>query len=199
MQRHFIMDEIPTPEYRSHERLMVESNTKSSSGNVVHGFSKRFNYLMDRAGVAKTNRTSIGARRFDVVHNTFKAWCAADRIPGTHSLLLEIVESLLRDIPGRYNAKAVVAWLLAGDAVPNPLGDDTDALVFVDLYLQISQVAKRAGMEFDKLPREARNVILKRVHATLASNSAHTTDNVKLDNNVLTMIMGMLETARTMT
>lgn len=175
---------------------MVDSST--SSGNVVQGFSERFNLLMDRAGFPKANRTSLGARRFNVVHNTFKAWCVSNKIPGTHSLLIEIVEALLLDVAGRHNPKAVVAWLLAGDAVPNPFGDDSDALTFVDLYLQISQVAKREGIDFDKLPREVRNLILKHVRATLPSNARNTGEGVKLDKAALSMVMGMLETARTM-
>lgn len=176
---------------------MVESST--SSGNVVQGFSERFNLLMDRAGFPKANRTSEGARRFKVVHNTFKAWCASDKIPGTHGLLIEIVEALLVEVAGRHNPKAVVAWLLAGDSVPNPFGDDSDALAFVDLYLQISQVAKREGIDFDKLPREVRNLILKRVRSMLPTNKGTATEDVKLDKTALSMVMGMLETARTMT
>lgn len=176
---------------------MVESST--SSGNVVQGFSERFNLLMDRAGFPKANRTSEGARRFNVVHNTFKAWCASDKIPGTYASLIDIVEALLMEVAGRHNPKAVVAWLLAGDAVPNPFGDDSDALAFVDLYLQISQIAKREGIDFDKLPREVRNLILKRVHSMLPTNDGAATDDVKLDKTALSMVMGMLETARTMT
>lgn len=177
---------------------MVESEGKSVTGNVVHGFSKRFNLLLDRAGFPKQNRTSVGARRFNVVHNTFKAWCVADRIPGTHSSLIEIVEELLKEVSGRQNPRAVVAWLLAGDAVPNPFGDDTDALVFVELYLQILQIAKREGVDFDKLPREVRNLILRRVRSTLPANAADTAEGLRLDDTTVTMVIGMLETARTM-
>lgn len=175
---------------------MVESST--STGNVVQGFSERFNLLMDRAGFPKTNRTSEGARRFNVVHNTFKAWCVSDKIPGTHALLIEIVEALLLEVAGRHNPKAVVAWLLAGDAVPNPFGDDIDAVAFVDLYLQISQIAKREGINFDKLPREVRNLILMRVRTMLPTNMRNATEGVKLDKAALSMVVGMLETAHKM-
>jgi len=178
---------------------MIELRAKSSTGNVVQGFSKRFNLLMDRSGFPKQSRTSAGARRFNVVHNTFKAWCVADRIPGTHAVLIEIVASLLQDISGRHNAKAVAAWLLAGDAVPNPFGDDTDALAFVDLYLQISQIAKREGINFDKLSREARNLILTRVRAMLPPNASSADDGLRLDKAALSKVVGMLEMARTMT
>lgn len=175
---------------------MVEANT--STGNVVQGFSKRFNLLMDRAGFPKANRTSAGARRFNVVHNTFKAWCVSDKIPGTHALLIEIVEALLQEVAGRHNPKAVVAWLLAGDAVPNPFADDTDAVAFVDLYLQISQVAKREGINFDKLPRDVRNRILKRVRAMLPTNARNAAEGVKLDKTALSWVVGILESAHTM-
>jgi hypothetical protein len=178
---------------------MAELRAKSSAGNVVQGFSKRFNLLMDRSGFPKQNRTSAGARRFEVVHNTFKNWCVADKIPGTHSLLIEIVGSLLQDVPGRHNPKAVAAWLLAGDAVPNPFGDDTGALAFVDLYLQISQIAKREGINFDKLSRESRNVILTRVRAMLPASATNADEGLRLDKAGLSKVIGMLEMARTMT
>lgn len=177
---------------------MVEVK-QSSTGNVVAGFSGRFNLLLDRAGFPTQNRTSVGARRFNVVHNTFKAWCVADRIPGTHSLLIGIVEALLQDVSGRHNPKAVVAWLLAGNAVPHPFGgDDTDALAFVELHLQILQVAKREGIDFDQLPREVRNLILKRVRATLPREAASAHEGLQLDSATRSMLVGMLETARTM-
>ena len=94
---------------------MGESLVKpSAAGNVVEGFSQRFNVLLDRARFPKQNRITIGAKRFDVVPNTFKAWCTADKIPGAHTDLVRIVDELLREVPGRYNSRAVVAWLLWG-------------------------------------------------------------------------------------
>lgn len=180
---------------------MVESGSKQTSapGNVVEGFSKRFNILLDRSGFPKQNRMSAGAKRFQVVPNTFKSWITADRIPGTHALLLEIVEALLKEIGGRLNAKAVVAWLLAGDAVPNPLGDETDALAVVEIYLQITKIAKREGVDFELLPRKVQNLILTRVRAALPTNSKSNAEGLQLDNTSRSMLVGMLETARTMT
>jgi hypothetical protein len=178
---------------------MTESETKpSAAGNVVEGFSKRFNFLLDRARVPKQSRIAVGARRFDVVPNTFKSWCVADKIPGTHSDLLRIVEELLKDVPGRHNTRAVVAWLLAGDAVPNPFGDDTDALLLVELYLKVSDIAKREGVEFGRLPRTVQNLILKRVRAMLPSNATSSDDGIRLDDSAISVVVGMLETARTM-
>ena len=113
---------------------MVPSDLSTLSANVVEGFSARFNLLLDRAGIPKQYRVSRGAERCHVAHNTFKGWCFDDRLPGTHPALVEHVEVLLKDVPGRHNAKAVAAWLLAGDAVPNPFGAvDTDALPLVEL------------------------------------------------------------------
>lgn len=180
---------------------MVDSASKqaAATGNVVEGFSKRFNILLDRAGFPRQTRMTAGAKRFDVVPNTFKSWITADRIPGTHALLLEIVETLLKEIGGRHNAKAVVAWLLAGDAVPNPLGDETDALAVVELYLQITKISKRAGVDFELLPRKVQNLILTRVRAALPSSAKSGADGLQLDNATRSMLIGMLETARTMT
>ena len=176
---------------------MAAIDTRPSNANVVGGFSERFNYLLDRARFPKKNRMTLGAERFDVVPNTFGSWMKDDKIPGKHSTLLEITQSLLREIPGsRYNAKAVVAWLLAGDAVPNPFdGDSTDTLTLVDLYLQISEIAKHDGIDFSRLPRGVQNVILKRVRAALPQKVE---DGIKLDRNTVALITAMLETAKTM-
>lgn len=179
---------------------MVASQTRSSSAtNVVEGFSQRFNHLMDRARFPRENRVSLGSKRFKVVHNTFKGWCSADKIPGSHSALVEIVDALLKDIPGRHNPRAIIAWLLAGDAVPNPFGDETDALALVELYLQISDVAKREGVDFDTLPREVRNVILRHARAKLPPDATHADGGLQLDSATLSMVVGMLATARTLT
>lgn len=177
---------------------MAESESRAAAANVVDGFSKRFNYLMDRARFPKENRISEGARRFDVVPNTFKNWCVANKIPGNYSVLVQVVRELLREIPGTYNHKAVVAWLLAGDAVPNPFADDTDALALVQLYLQIRDVAEREGMEFDKLPRDVRNVILRRARAMLPAKARSNDGDLQLDQASLNVVLSMLDTARTM-
>jgi hypothetical protein len=176
---------------------MVQSDVSGSPANVVEGFSARFNLLLDRAGVPRQNRVSYGAKRFRVVINTFKAWCQADRIPGSHSALVEIVEALLKDMPGRQNPKAVVAWLLAGDAVPNPFADDTDALAFVELYLQIADIARRERIDFDRLPREVRNRMLKHVlrHLRAGRGPDVAEGSLQLDEASVSMVIGMLDTA----
>jgi hypothetical protein len=176
---------------------MVQSDVSGSSANVVEGFSARFNLLLDRAGIPQQNRVSHGARFLNVVHNTFKSWCVQDRIPGSHSSLREIVEKLLESAPGRHNPKAVVAWLLAGDAVPNPFGDDTDALAFVELYLQIADIARREKIAFEKFPREVRNRMLKHVlkHLRAGSSANKPNDVLQLDDAAVRMVIGMLDTA----
>jgi hypothetical protein len=176
---------------------MVPSDPSVSVGNLVEGFSGRFNLLMDRAGAPKKARVSYGAKRFGVAINTFKSWCVSDRIPGTHADLVGIVEELLKDIPGRSNSRAVVAWLLAGDAVPNPFADETDALAFVELYLQIAEIARRERVEFGKLPRELQNRVLKHVlrylRTTRDQNMADA--GIQLDSSAVSMVIGMLDAA----
>ena len=175
---------------------MVQTEVSGSSANIVEGFSKRFNVLLDRAGIPQQSRVSHGAKRLGVVHNTFKSWCVADRLPGSHSSLIQVVEELLKDTPGRQNPKAVVAWLLAGDAVPNPFGDDTDALAFVELYLQIADIARREKIPFETFPREVRNRILKHVLRHLrAEGSAKKSDGLQLDDATVRMVITILDTA----
>lgn len=169
--------------------------TPAANANVVDGFSKRLHQLMDRAGVPSRNRIIVGSRRFDVVPNTFKNWCEKDKIPGKHTLLIQIVDALLEDVPGRHNSKAVAAWLLAGDAVPNPFDDRTDSLSVVELYFQISDIAKSEGLEFDSLPRPVRNLILRRVRTEL-EKAQGMKSGVHLDDKTTAMVMVMVETAR---
>jgi len=176
---------------------MVQTDVSGSSANVVDGFSRRFNALLDRAGIPQQNRVSHGARRLGVVHNTFKSWCVADRLPGSHSSLIQVVEELLKDTPGRHNPKAVVAWLLAGDAVPNPFGDDTDALAFVELYLQIAEIARREKIPFEKFPREVRNRILKHLvrHLRAEGSANKVGDGWQLDDATVRMVVTILDAA----
>jgi hypothetical protein len=170
----------------------------ASTANVVSGFSERFNVLMDRAGVSKPNRLSIGSKRFKVALNTFKSWCLQDRIPQTHADRVAVVEDLLKDIPGRYDTMAVVAWLLAGSAVPNPFERDVGELALVDLGLQIAQLAHKAGVDFQGLPREVRSLIIRRTRERLAEINPDPSVT-SLDDATAAMVVGMLETARAMT
>lgn len=164
-----------------------------ASPNVVDGFSARFSVLLDRAGLPQENRPSVVAKRFQVVLNTAKHWCLSDRIPQTHTDLTRIVEHLLRDVPTRVDARAVIAWLLAGDAVPHPFGED-DTLEVVELYLEISEFSRRQGIEFSELPRDVRQVILRTMRARLRSGGAE--GRPRIDSTTREVLAGMLETVR---
>ena len=150
---------------------------------------------MDRAAVPRENRITVGARRFDVVPNTFINWCEKDKIPGKHALLVQIVDALLKDVPARHDTHAVVAWLLTGDAVPNPFHDESDALRVVELYFQISDLARREGVDFDGMPREVRNLILRRVNAWLLQQPRAADKPLALDDSARSIVLGMIETA----
>ncbi len=177
---------------------MKASVTKidATTANVIAGFSERFNSLLDRASVPRENRITYCAHRFDVVHNTVISWLEKNKIPGKHALLVRIVTHLLKDIPGRYDAHAVVAWLLTGDSVPNPFHDDTDALQAVELYFQISDLARAHGIDFDGMPREVRNLILRRVQGWLRHQAAQTKGPLTLDDSARTIVLGMIEAAQ---
>lgn len=174
-----------------------KSSKLSPAGNIVEGFSERFNFLLDQAKwpkLPKQHRITMGSQRFDVVPNTVKYWLEGNRVPATHTALVKITEKILEGMTRKYNPIAVAAWLMAGDAVPNPFGEDnTDALQVVNLYLQIAEAAKNEGIEFNSLPRDARNLIIKRV---LAMNPSTDEDGVKFDNATLSMLKGMLEIAQ---
>lgn len=183
---------LRTPPRRS--SATVRSPDTVAQPNVVEGFSSRFNVLLDRADLPRANRPSAVAKRFQVVLNTAKHWCLSDRIPQTHADLTRIVEHLLRDIPTRVDARAVIAWLLAGDAVPHPFGDD-DSLGVVELYLEIAEFARLQGVELNELPRDVRQVILRTVRARLGAGNTGG-GQPRLDNTTREVLAGMLETGR---
>lgn len=183
---------LRTPPRRS-STAAARSSEAAAQPNVVEGFSSRFNVLLDRAGLPKTRRPSAVAKRFHVVLNTAKHWCLSDRIPQAHADLTRIVEHLLRDIPARIDARAVIAWLLAGDAVPHPFGDG-DTLGIVELYLEIAEFARLQDVEFSELPRDVRHVILRTVRARLGPNICD--GQPQLDATTREILAGMLETGR---
>ena len=183
---------LRTPSKRS--SATARSPEPEAKPNVVEGFSTRFNVLLDRAGVPQTNRQSAVAKRFQVVLNTAKHWCLSDRIPQTHSDLTRIVENLLRDIPVRVDARAVIAWLLAGNAVSNPFGDD-DTLGIVELYLEIAEFARHQGLDFSELPRDVRHVIFRTVRTRLGAGIGGD-GKPRIDPTTGEVLAGMLDTGR---
>lgn len=171
---------------------MVDADTKLPSAlNVVAGFSQRFTALLDRAGFPEHNRFSAGAERFDVVPSTFRNWCVEDRPPGKHSVLLSVVATLLKDIPGQFDPNAIAAWLLAGDAVPNPFNDD-DSLMLVELYVQIEKLAKREKIDMARFPRKLRQQLLKRIYAKLPANAVDAEKGLQLDGAMRSMVVRLL-------
>ena len=82
-------------------------------------------------------------------------------------MCVSVAERLLADRPGWRDPLAVVAWLLAGDAVPDPLHDmhdGTDVLARVELYLEIAEAVRLEGIDFAGLPRRVRNGLLNRIY-----------------------------------
>ncbi len=172
-----------------------------ADANKVKGFSERFNVLLDRSDAPKKNRVSYGAKRFDVAHNTFKGWCVEDTIPRRHAFLVTVVADLLQDITGSFNVHSVVAWLLAGDAVPNPFEAEGDALELVEIFLEVSAIARKNGIEFDRLPREARQLILNKARTLITDDPDSSTESdgrLRLDESAIHIIESLLAMAKTL-
>lgn len=174
---------------------MVAAELKTSStANVSKGFSSRFNKLLDHAGFPSDNRIAYGQQRFNVAYATFKAWCGSDRMPGTYEALVQMVRELLKQVPGRHDPQAVTAWLQAGDKVPNPFARSDD-IVLVELYIEISKIAKEYGIDFDSFPRDTRNVFLQHVRAMLPSEPKRSDEGLQLDSATVSAVVGMLRMA----
>jgi hypothetical protein len=171
--------------------------SKLAPGNIVEGFSERFNFILDRARWPKQNRMTIGAKRFAVAPNTFKHWMVSNRIPCPHASLVEVAEQISADIPGKYDARAVVGWLLGGDAVPNPFREDnTDNLKTVSAYLEIKEIANNEGINYDALPYDARLRILNKALELCGSGVARIEGH--FDNTTIAVLIGMLQMAQSM-
>jgi len=111
---------------------------------------------------------------------------------------LTLVERLLKEIPARHlNPKAVVAWLLAGDAVPNPLPVKSDSLASARLYLQIVEIARWRGTDFNALPREVRDQIIRHLwrHLCKDANNNNAGEELELDPAAMELVAGMLDAA----
>lgn len=170
-------------------------------GNVVDGFSRRFNELLDHSGVPDKKRVAHGARRFGVAHNTFKGWCADDKPPKTYKALLAIVNDLLEGISGIHNDHAVTAWLLAGDAVPSPFTENVKTLELIEIFLEVVALAKKKGIEFDSLTREARELILERARDSVASDVDAVIEregHIKFSKSTSVMVSSLLDMANTL-
>lgn len=169
--------------------------------HAVEGFSTRFVSLLDRGGIPKKNRIAHGAKRFGVVHNTFKMWCTADRVPKTYMALLGIVKDILKDMPGAYSDHAVTAWLLAGDDVPNPFEDGANTLKMLEIFLQVVELSKKKGIEFEKLDRKARELILEKTRNAVASSDGtmeQESGEYTLSESTAAMVNSLLDMANTL-
>jgi len=70
----------------------------------------------------------------------------------------------------------------------------------VELYFVISDIAKRASLHFDSLPRSTRNVILKKIHTHLVDSDSKKRPDFDrpLDDTAQEIVIAMLQTADTL-
>lgn len=88
----------------------------------VEGFSLRFSAFLDAIDLPPSGRYTYGASLCSVSVNTFKSWCEDDVVPKTLSGMENTLEILL-DYRGKaaFPVKRIMAWVLFGDMVENPL------------------------------------------------------------------------------
>lgn len=93
---------------------------KEPKTSEVPGYSSRFGQLLDLAGIPPKRRYTWGSTRFNKSFNTFKGWCTRNVPPRTYAEHILVIQAILERIPGSYDDRAVLAWLLVGDAVKHP-------------------------------------------------------------------------------
>jgi hypothetical protein len=113
---------------------------------TLTAFSKRFNYLLDRAGFPPVGagRAKALADRFDGSKSGAQNWIGKD-LPPKRDTLRVIVSELLEEVQGNYNTNQVVAWLEHGPAVVNPF-------------------SSRAPFDVASIPIESKHTLLSRTY-----------------------------------
>ncbi|MEM8500683.1 MAG: hypothetical protein AAF542_21900 [Pseudomonadota bacterium] len=152
------------------------------------------------SGMPERKRVAQGARRFNVAHNTFRSWCVDNKLPGRHSLLLDIVEDLLITIPGVDNTKSVVAWLICGDSVPDPFHGGA-ILESIEVFFQVTDRARNKGVAFDELPRDAKEIILRKTQDFISTNPdavVETDNGIALNSAAILLVDSLLDMAETL-
>lgn len=96
--------------------------TSAKKEYSVDGFSLRFSAFLDAIEFPANGRYTYGASLCSVSVNTFKSWCDDDIVPKTLGGTEKMLE-LLMDYKGKaeFPVKKIMAWLLFGDMVENPL------------------------------------------------------------------------------
>lgn len=99
----------------------------SSSRKTLDSFSKRFNFLLDKADFPPigAGRAKMLADRFGGSKSGAQNWIGKN-LPPKRDTLRIIVTEVLKEINGNYNALRVVAWLENGSVVANPFIDKKD-------------------------------------------------------------------------
>jgi len=124
------------------------------------GFSSRFNELLDMANFPKVHegRYTEGAKRFELKSAaTFRLWCTEDKKPRTYEMLLDIVKSIMSDIPGDYDPHGVIAWLYGAK---NPFNDYViDSTLMLDVFLTVTDIMKIKNKELSRM--EIKNITIR--------------------------------------
>jgi len=124
------------------------------------GFSSRFNELLDMANFPKIHegRYTEGAKRFELKSvATFRSWCVENKKPRTYEMLLDIVSSIMSDIPGDYDPHCVIAWL---HGAKNPFDEyDIDSTLMLDVSLTVTDIAKEENRELSRM--EIKNITMR--------------------------------------
>lgn len=88
----------------------------------IDGYSLRFSAFLDAIDFPSSGRYTYGAAISSASVNTFKSWCLDDVIPKTFSETEKTLELFL-GYTGKaaFPVKIIMAWVLFGDMVENPL------------------------------------------------------------------------------
>ena len=130
-----------------------------SADRTVEGFSKRFNYILDRAGFPPigAGRAKALADRFGSSKSGAQNWIGKD-LPPKRDTLRVIVSELLAEIQGNYNVNKAVAWMEHGAAVDNPFACsassslinipmDSKHVLLSRVYISVHKIAKEKGID----------------------------------------------------
>jgi hypothetical protein len=124
----------------------------------MKGFSKRFTEFLNKIEFSHKSRYTKGAKLVGVSINSFRNWCINDICPRNTSDLVKVISKLDGK---KYNSESTAAYIMFGDAVPNPLKKaEEDWKRYINIFAAISSTNVRWFLDYSE---EEKSYLLARL------------------------------------
>lgn len=127
---------------------------------LAAGFSRRFNILLDHAGVPATGRDQYLGTRYERSKAGGRKWLKEDVVPRN---IRDIVADLIQDIEGSLRVGPVMQWLLYDKDEFNPFQqnkrDEINHLLLSAIYTTVHKTARVLEIPIETIPQAKINQI----------------------------------------